>query len=111
MDNETERDQSAVPEPSGESAVVGLGSTLDITVAADMHQRLRRVLEPNSAVSLDAGELERVDAAGLQVLAAFAEQARGEHVRVQWLAVSPCLEEAALLTGLAGCLGLSSAVA
>lgn len=94
---------------SSPSRTVDLGPTLDITMVAELHGRLRELLETPGEVSLDAGELERVDAAGLQLLVAFTEHARSAALRVRWLGVSPCLEESAVLTGLGGLLELPAA--
>lgn len=109
MGSETECEQIADQALSGRSRTVDLGTTLDITMVAEMHKCLREHLETAGDVSLDAGEIERLDAAGLQLLVAFAEHARSAGLRVRWLGVSPSLEESAAISGLGNLLELPTA--
>lgn len=106
MGNDTGHQQDEVQEATGGCATVHLGSSLDITVVADVQTRLRQALDAGSGIALDGGGLDRVDGAGLQLLAAFAKHARDANIPVNWCAVSPCLEQSAHLCGLGSCLGL-----
>lgn len=106
MANDTGDEENAAQEPADGSASLDLGSTLDITMVADVHARLRQALDAGTGLTLNGGELDRVDAAGLQLLAAFAEHARSLDIPVSWSSVSPCLEENAFVSGLGDCLGL-----
>lgn len=80
-------------------AVVALGETLTIEQAAPMHSELGRHLHAKSVV-LEAGALQRVDAAGLQLLAAFVRTAQARGVLVEWRSPAPVLCAAARHLGL-----------
>ena len=84
---------------------VALGDTLTIEQVAAMHAELGRHLGATS-IALDAGALQRIDAAGLQLLAAFMRTADGHGTKVEWRAPSPVLRDGARRLGLAGTLRL-----
>jgi len=86
-------------------SAVQLGETLTIEQAATMHAELGRRLGAKNVV-LDAGRLTRVDAAGLQLLAAFLRAAEGHGTGVEWRAPQPALRESARRLGLEGALRL-----
>lgn len=85
---------------------VALGEMLTIEQAAAMHAELGRHLGAAS-VALEAGALQRVDAAGLQLLVAFTRAATGRGTKVEWRSPSTALREGARRLGLSGALGLS----
>lgn len=68
---------------------------------------LKRLTEAGK-VQIDAGGVERVDTAGLQVLAAFARDRRADGLAVEWLEVPACLTDAATLLDLTSALGLEA---
>jgi len=86
--------------------VVALGDTLTIEQAAAMHTELVQHLDTTSVV-LEAGALQRIDAAGLQLLTAFVRAADGRGARVEWRAPSAVLRDGARRLGLAVALHLS----
>ncbi|HEC16551.1 MAG TPA: STAS domain-containing protein [Sedimenticola sp.] len=97
-----------------ESGAVGAGAadlvfgdSLIIADVADWHQRLSDALKGDGALMLDGGDLEQVDGAGLQLLAAFMKEAVTLHLTVEWSAASQVLCEAADQSGLAGLLRLN----
>lgn len=53
------------------AAALDLGTELDITMVAALHERLSAAVADGEAVVLDGTRLERADAAGLQLLLAF----------------------------------------
>ncbi|ABM62933.1 STAS domain-containing protein [Halorhodospira halophila] len=54
---------------------IELGEQLDITVATTLKETLSDALASGQPVTLDGARLQRVDAAGVQLLAAFARAA------------------------------------
>ena len=54
---------------------VDLGQSLDITGVSQLHGRLAEALQGGGRVALDGSRIERVDAAGIQLLVAFAHAA------------------------------------
>lgn len=85
-----------------------LGTELTIRNAAEVRARLAPLVEAGGPVVLDAGGLERVDTAGLQLLCAFVQSLAAAGHGVSWKAASPALANAATALGLAGPLHLGS---
>lgn len=80
-------------------STVQLGESLTIEQATAMHIELGRHLHAKSVV-LEAGALQRMDAAGLQLLAAFVRTAQARGVLVEWRSPAPVLCAAARHLGL-----------
>jgi len=59
--------------------------------------------------TVDAGAVERIDTAGLQLLLGFAARLRVMERRLVWGAVSPAFRHGAAQLGLTGALGLPEA--
>jgi anti-anti-sigma regulatory factor len=57
-------------------------------------------------LTVDAGAVERIDTAGLQLLIAFAKRLELLERRLVWGPVSPAMRASARALGLAGALGL-----
>jgi anti-anti-sigma regulatory factor len=74
--------------------------TLGVADARDLYSELNGVLADPAPVVLDAGQVERVDAAAIQVLVAFVRAARAAGLKPRWHAVSDAVREAASLLGL-----------
>ncbi|WP_177420302.1 STAS domain-containing protein [endosymbiont of Lamellibrachia barhami] len=87
--------------------VVTLGESLTIQDVAGMLETLRRLLELGGTVTLNAGELDQVDGAGIQLLCTFVKEAVNQHIEVKWVATAEKLQSAAELLGLAEVLNLS----
>jgi len=85
---------------------IALGDCLTIEHAAAMHAELGRHLGTKNVV-LEAGNLTRIDTAGLQLLTAFVRAAEGRGARVEWRAPQAALRESARRLGLEGALHLS----
>jgi len=78
---------------------------LDIVGARSLYGCLGGVLAEAKSVELDAGQVERVDTAALQLLAAFCRALREAGVSLQWRSASGPLCEAAATLGLSEILG------
>ena len=61
------------------------------------------------AVTIDAGAVERIDTAGMQLLVAFKRDRAANGLGTDWCDVKATLHEAANILGLAGHLGLPAA--
>ncbi len=83
------------------TVTIACGESLGIAEARAWHARLGVALDAGAPALLEAGQLQRVDAAGLQLLTAFLRAARGRGMSVSWQAPSAALRRAAALTGLA----------
>ena len=86
---------------------IDCGSNLTIDRAEEFLGQLRCVPVEVSNVTLGTEALERVDAAGLQILIAFFKEARRRGMTVSCEQPSKVLIEAARLLGLSEELGLS----
>jgi anti-anti-sigma regulatory factor len=68
--------------------------------------QLAKLLEESGVVTLDISAVQRIDTAGLQVIAAFVRERESQGRPVQWRGHAPALSNAARLLGLRGVLGL-----
>ena len=89
---------------AGETLLV-FEPVLDILGARALYGCLSGVLAEGKSVELDAGQVERVDTAALQLLAAFCRAVREAGVSLRWRNASGPLCEAAALLGLSEILG------
>ena len=92
MGSDTEQEQA--------DSVVTCPSSLDISQVQELHTKFNQVLEAGEPVLLDASMIERVDAAGLQLLCTFIQQAEVNELEVKWQEPSNALQESAKLLGL-----------
>lgn len=90
---------------SKEKPVV-LNDVLNVADANRLAAELRRALKRKGTVLVDAGAVERADAASLQVLAAFHRTAGAAGVTVRWQGATGVLHDAARLLGLTDMLAL-----
>lgn len=100
-------DNGRQPEESG--AVIVLESTLTVAESAELHEALLGHMQALTPLVIDASEVEMIDTAGLQLLAATIKTASEKGVPVRIDAPSECLVGAARQIGLAGLLGLEDA--
>ncbi len=80
-------------------------TVLGVAQARVLHTRLSQVLTQPLPLVLDAGQVEQVDAAVMQVLAGFYRQLRTQGALMRWHAVSPQVRRACQLLGLVDLLG------
>jgi len=87
--------------------LITFDDTLDITMAASYFEKLTEMLNQHKSITLDGGNIERVDGAGLQLLVAFFKAAESLHVSIQWQASSDILKKSAKLSGLTSSLEIN----
>jgi ABC-type transporter Mla MlaB component len=80
-----------------ETIRISCGEVFDIAAVSDLHMRLTRCFENKQSIVFDAGEVERVDAAALQLLAALFRDAASPP---EWENLSEALVRSARLVGL-----------
>jgi anti-anti-sigma regulatory factor len=86
--------------PAGTPAPIQLGSTALIADAKRLHAELLPLLDLAEPVAIDAGAVERVDTAVLQLLHAFGSERRAQGRELRWVAASAALRAAAQALGL-----------
>lgn len=85
-----------------------LGKTLTIAQVADWHYKLAGVFDLRESIFLEGGGIEKIDSAGLQLLAALMKEAEEVGVEVRWSAVSKPLRRNADQLGLRSILKLDA---
>jgi ABC-type transporter Mla MlaB component len=83
-----------------------LGATCTLREAAALHSQLLATTTGDATVTIDGSAVQRIDASGLQLLAALAQHEAGAGRRLEWQAASPELLDAAGRLGLTGILEL-----
>ena len=78
-----------------ESTPIHCPATLDIAAAAEFHRQLCEAIDGGEPLELQAADLERIDTAGLQLLAACCLDAANRRIPVRWSATSDILYDAA----------------
>lgn len=82
------------------NTTVACGDVLDISVVGQKHTEFKNALESKQAIEIAAGELQRIDGAGIQMLVALFRQAEQDQLEINWKGKSESLLEAASLLGL-----------
>ena len=83
-----------------------LGTSSGIAQAGELKDRLAKLFERKSAVTLDGSELERIDTAILQLLACFARDAKQRGITVKWKGPSESARASISLVGIEQALGI-----
>lgn len=94
-------------QPESEALAVELGSSLTLVDLGDLLNRLRSQGGSGRRWCLNAGDLEQVDCAGVQLLCALAKDLETQGIPLTWRGVSPVLREAVGQLGLGQALGWS----
>ncbi|HXK55100.1 MAG: STAS domain-containing protein [Gammaproteobacteria bacterium] len=102
----------SIPDDTGvsgsEMQALELESSVTISNVAPLQQSMQALFEASvTLVALDGREVEQVDGAGVQLLAAFLKEATERRVGVQWTGASDRLRSAAIQLGLNAELGLA----
>ena len=97
---------AAAPQQPGELA---LNSDCTLAEADSLKTALAALLEAPQTVTLDAGAVQRIDTAALQLLGAFVRDRRLGGRSVAWRGAAQALEPAARLLGMEGILGFDGA--
>ena len=80
-------------------------TVLGVSQARALHALLGQALTQPMPLVLDAGQVEQVDTAAMQVLASFCRQLRAQGATMRWGAVSLPVQQASQLLGLGSFLG------
>lgn len=89
-----------------ESKKVNCGSIFDISLVSQKSVELKEVLNDSGEIQLSAGELQKIDGAGLQLLASFFNEANKLQKSISWIDASDSLIDSARLLGLTSLLKL-----
>jgi ABC-type transporter Mla MlaB component len=95
------------PGDSPAAPTIVLASACTVKDAAALKSALCDALDDERAVALDAGAVERIDTAALQLVCAFVRDRKAQSKAVYWKSVSDAMREAARLLGAAELLCLS----
>lgn len=95
---------SGAPEMTAQS--IKLPAVISIAEAHKLRDDLRKLLNSEADVSIDASAVERIDTAGLQLLAAFAESIEHSRRAFTWQDVGPAVISGARRLGLSRLLRL-----
>jgi phospholipid transport system transporter-binding protein len=93
------------------SGPLHLDGDLSISNVEALKRQLDAALSDGAPVLLDGAGIDRIDAAALQLLAAFTREAAHRDLRVSWQSASPRLVAAARAIGLHEAVGLGGLVA
>ena len=88
--------------------VVDLGCSLVISEVESCRNNLLEALQGGKALVLDGSEIQQIDGAGLQLLAAFAQEAEKLSVAFKWHGASQVLCDASRRLGLTEVLQLNA---
>jgi len=102
----TRRRPAATRAQGRQAAALTLAAECTVAEAESLKTGLTRLVEEVTPVTLDVGALQRIDTAGLQLLAAFVRDRRAAARAVEWRGRAPALDAAADLLGLRGMLEL-----
>jgi len=95
----------AVQEPNSQEDIICFDEILDITLVFQYYERFNQVLNNQKTIVLNADKVEKVDGAGLQLIATFIKSAESLNVQVTWSGVSEAFKKNASLIGLSSSLG------
>ncbi len=98
--------ESEIRSEKNEAGTVIFDNSLDITLVAGYFEQFSQLLNEQKSIILNGADIERVDGAGLQLLAAFFKSAEFLQISVQWQGASDTLKYGAKISGLTGVLAL-----
>ena len=85
-----------------------LGTSQGIADAAALQRKLTNMLSRKSPILVNGKELQRLDTAAIQVLAAFWMDAAARGVDVEWAQLSDAARDCIALVGMSEALGVES---
>lgn len=94
------RTAEAAPTQAVAASCFALPAECVVQEAQDLREQLLPLTEVTTPVTIDVHALQRIDTAGVQILAAFVEGRRREGLAVAWSGESTVLARAAELLGL-----------
>ncbi len=75
--------------------ILSCGTSLTIADAESLYQRLKTLLSGETAVVIEAHEIEVIDTAAIQLLGAFVQEAGSHGISVKWKMPSAALRTSA----------------
>ena len=87
---------------------VALAAAVGIAEARVLHETLGELLPQQASIVFHSDRLQRIDAAAMQILAAFCVTARKRGLALTWQEPSVSLREAVTLLGLESAFGFAS---
>ena len=100
------KDSSAASSPVADveekaaDATFAVAAECTVADAGALKSELGRLLDHEAAVTLDVGSVQRIDTAGLQVIAAFVRERETHGRNVVWQGTTPAFSNAVELLGL-----------
>jgi len=93
-------------EHNAERGTFAMAAECTVSDASTLKTSLGKLLEDSGAVTLDISAVQRIDTAGLQVIATFVRERESQGRQVLWRGSAPALSAAVKLLGLSGLLRL-----
>jgi len=88
------------------SGAFAVAAECTVADAGALKSGLAKLLDDTGTVTLDIGSVQRIDTAGLQVIATFIRERESRGRQVEWRGTAPALVAAARLLGLSSLLKL-----
>jgi ABC-type transporter Mla MlaB component len=101
----------AETESKSASGAFAVAAECTVADAGALKSGLAKLLDEAGTVTLDIGSVQRIDTAGLQVIATFVRERESLGGQVEWRGTSPSLLAAAKLLGLSSLLKLPTSTA
>jgi phospholipid transport system transporter-binding protein len=93
------------------SGAFAVAAECTVADASTLKAGLAKLLDDPGVVTLDVSAVQRIDTAGLQVIATFVRERESQGRQVEWRGSAPALTAAAKLLGLSAFLKLPPAAA
>jgi ABC-type transporter Mla MlaB component len=88
------------------SGAFAVAAECTVADASTLKAGLAKLVDDSGVVTLDVSAVQRIDTAGLQVIATFVRERESHGRRVEWRGTAPALVAAAKLLGLSSFLKL-----
>ena len=95
---------------TGSGGAFAVAAECTVADASTLKSGLAKLLDDSGVVTLDIGTVQRIDTAGLQVIATFVRERESHGRQVEWRGTAPALTAAAKLLGLSSLLKLPTSV-
>ena len=92
-------------------SVFAVAAECTVADASSLRSGLAKLLDDSGVVTLDISAVQRIDTAGLQVIATFVRERESHGRQVEWRGTAPALAAAASLLGLSSFLKLPTPAA
>jgi anti-anti-sigma regulatory factor len=87
-------------EPITANGTFAVAAECTVADASSLKAGLAKLLDESGIVTVDIGAVQRIDTAGLQVIATFVRERESHGRQVQWRGHAPAMSAAAKLLGL-----------